>query len=53
MITIFLWIIFSFCIGAIGMNRKIGFGGAFMLSLLLSPLIGLLFTLISDKSEDV
>jgi hypothetical protein len=43
------WIIFSILIGIIGSNRKIGFGGAFFLSLLLSPLIGLIFTLVSKS----
>lgn len=43
------WIIFSLLIGIIGSNRKIGFGGAFFLSLLLSPLIGLIFTLVSKS----
>ncbi len=50
MITgIISWIIFSIIIGIIGSNRKIGFGGAFFLSLLLSPLIGLIFTLVSKS----
>lgn len=45
------WIIFSLAVGAIGANRNIGFGGAFFLSLFLSPVIGLIFTLVS-KSDD-
>jgi len=48
-IGVFSWIIFSILIGIIGSNRKIGFGGAFFLSLLLSPLIGLIFTLVSKS----
>lgn len=46
---IIYWLIFSISIGFIGSNRKIGFGGAFFLSLLLSPLIGLIFTLVSKS----
>ena len=47
------WIIFSFIIGFIGKERKVGFAGAFFLSLLLSPLIGLIITLVSkDKGVE-
>lgn len=48
----FGWIIFSFVVGAIGSSRKIGFWGAFFLSLLLSPVIGLIITLVSKNEED-
>jgi hypothetical protein len=46
------WIIFSVIIGMIGSNRNIGFAGAFFCSLLLSPLIGLIITLVSKDKED-
>lgn len=46
------WIIFSFVVGFIGSGRKIGFWGAFFISLLLSPLIGLIITLISKSKEN-
>lgn len=46
------WFIFSLVVGAIGASRKIGFWGAFLLSLLLSPLIGLIITLVSKSHED-
>jgi hypothetical protein len=46
------WLFFSFVIGFIGSGRKIGFGGAFFLSLFLSPLIGLIITLVSKNKED-
>ena len=49
---IFLWIIFSFVVGWIGSKRNIGFWGAFLLSLLLSPLVGLIIALISKNIED-
>lgn len=48
----FTWIILSFVIGFIGSGRKIGFGGAFFISLILSPLIGLIFALMSKTEED-
>ncbi len=48
-IGIFSWIVFCFVAGAVGNNRKIGFAGAFFLSLFLSPLLGLFITFNSDK----
>ena len=45
-------IISSGVIGLIGRNRRIGFGGAFFLSLLASPVVGLIATLISPTRED-
>lgn len=46
------WIILSFIVGFIGSNRKIGFGGAFFISLILSPLIGFIFALVSKTEEE-
>lgn len=46
------WIILCIIIGALGSKRKIGFAGAFFLSLLLSPVIGLIITLFSKDIED-
>lgn len=48
--VIILWLIFSLLVGVIGSKRNIGFLFSFILSLLLSPIIGLIFTLLS-KSE--
>jgi len=45
------WLIFSIVVAALGSKRKIGFAGAFFLSLLLSPLIGLIITLTSKSIE--
>lgn len=39
----------SVLVGLIGSHRKIGFGWTFFLSVLLSPLLGLVFALISKK----
>ncbi|MFT4533524.1 MAG: hypothetical protein ACJA1A_001074 [Saprospiraceae bacterium] len=47
---ILLWICLSFLVGLIGSDRNIGFLGSLFISLLLSPLIGLIFTLISKSS---
>lgn len=38
-------------IAQLGKKRKIGFGWSFALSLLLSPIIGLVITLLSKKNE--
>ena len=49
MITIVCWLILCVLIGLLGRNRKIGFMWSFLLCLVLSPLIGLIFTLFSKK----
>jgi len=46
------WIIFSIIVGALGNGRKIGFVGAFFLSLLLSPVIGFIITLLSKVRKE-
>ncbi|MBQ5899235.1 MAG: hypothetical protein IIW87_04925 [Alistipes sp.] len=38
----------SILVGLVGARRRIGFGWAFILSVILTPLLGLIFTLISD-----
>lgn len=38
----------SVLVGLIGSKRRIGFGWAFLASLLLTPLVGLIITLVSD-----
>lgn len=48
----FGWIIFSFVVGFVGSSRKIGFWRAFFLSLLLSPIIGLIIALVSKNIAD-
>lgn len=44
-----LWLILSLLVGFIGASRRIGFFGAFLLSLILSPLIGGIITLASTS----
>jgi energy-converting hydrogenase Eha subunit A len=39
----------SVLVGLVGSRRNIGFGWSFVLSLIFTPLIGLLITLISDE----
>lgn len=38
--------------GLVGARRKIGFGWTFFLSILFTPLIGLIIALLSDKLPD-
>ena len=38
----------SVLVGLVGSRRRIGFGWTFILSVIFTPLIGLIFTLISD-----
>lgn len=52
MIFFIFWILFSFIVGSMGSSRKIGFAGAFFLSLLLSPLIGVIFTATSKSLQE-
>ena len=51
--VIFSWIILSLIIGFIGSNRKVGFFGALLWSLLLSPIIGLIITLTSESINSI
>lgn len=48
---IFLWIVLCFVVGYIGDSRKVGFSGGFLWSLVLSPLVGLVIVLVSDKKK--
>jgi len=48
-----LWIIFSFIIAFIGNDRKIGYGRTLILSLLLSPIIGALFAIASQRNSEI
>lgn len=49
----FGWLIFSAIVGFIGSGRKIGFGLAFIASMFLSPIIGLIITLVSESDSSV
>ena len=50
--AIVVCVIGSLIIGTIGRNRKIGFGWSFVVSLFLSPIIGLIIVLCSKKNSD-
>ncbi|MDI3319144.1 hypothetical protein [Pinibacter soli] len=54
--TVIIWIALSFIIAFFGSNKKIGFLGSLLISLLLSPIVGFIVTLLSkdlqtDKAE--
>lgn len=48
-----LWIVLSFIVAFIGSGRKIGFGFSLLLSLLFSPLIGLIIVAISKSKSSI
>jgi hypothetical protein len=48
---ILFWLIGAFIVGAIGSAKTIGFGGAFLLSLFLSPLLGFIIVLFYPSKE--
>ncbi len=48
-----LWGVFALIVGFIGSGRRIGFFFSFLLSVLLSPIIGLIIVLFSKRNEDV
>ena len=50
---IFLWLLLTFIVGIIGSSRRIGFFGSFILSLILSPLIGIIIVLTSQRKSDL
>ena len=49
MLPVFLILAASLIIGICGMNRKFGFWGYFFCSLALTPFIGLIILLASDR----
>lgn len=51
MVIILLWLVLCFAISAVGVGKKIGYWGVFSLSLIFSPLIGLIFGLISKDNR--
>jgi len=49
MIIVIVWIIFCLLVGILGESRNVGFWGAVLWSFFLSPLVGLIIVLLSDK----
>jgi hypothetical protein len=50
---ILAWIVLSFAIGILSMEKDLGFWGGFLISIVLSPLIGLIIYLVSGKKKPV
>lgn len=48
---VFFWLLWSVLVGWLGSSREIGFWPAFLLSLVLSPLIGLIIALLAKDNE--
>ncbi len=48
---IFLWVLASLLVGYLGCARRIGFWGFFIVSLCMSPLIGLLVPLLGAPGK--
>jgi hypothetical protein len=44
-----LWIVFCFVVASFGKDKNIGWGGAFVVSLIFSPLIGIIVVALSSK----
>ncbi|MES2776037.1 MAG: hypothetical protein V4722_17805 [Bacteroidota bacterium] len=51
--VLLLWILFSCIAGIIGSYRKIGFSGALLVSLIGSPVFGIIFTLLSSSNSSI
>jgi len=50
-VIVVMWIIFSIVVGFLGNDRKIGFTGALLLALFLSPLVGAVVALSSQRID--
>lgn len=50
---ILLYLTFSLIVGSLGHSRKIGFGGAFLISIFLTPLIGLIAVSLFGAKENL
>lgn len=53
MMYFIIWIVLSFVAGSLGSGRKIGFFGALMCSLILSPLVGFIVVGLSERISPV
>ncbi len=50
-IFIFFWILFAIIIGGVFKDKNVGFWAVFFISLLFSPLVGLIVGIASDKKR--
>jgi hypothetical protein len=49
---IVVYLLLCFIVAIAGMNRKLGFWGYFFVSILLTPIVGLLMVLVSDRRPE-
>lgn len=47
-----VWFIMGFFVALLGWNRKLGFWGYFLVSLLLSPMVGFVVVMLAGKKAD-
>lgn len=52
MFVIILWIVFAFIVASYGKKRKIGFFMALIVSVIFSPLVGVIVVLLSEKNTE-
>lgn len=50
---IFLWLALAVLVGIVGKNRSIGFGWAFGLSLIFSPIVGIIIVLLAKTKKEL
>lgn len=48
-----IWIVLSLVVGLIAIDKKIGYWNTFLISLLLSPLVGLIIALASKDANQI
>lgn len=51
LVYLMIWVVMSVVVGIISTDKKMGFLGGFMLSIILSPLVGFIITLFSKSIE--
>ena len=53
MIPVLIWTVLSIVVGYVGMEKRIGFMFAFLSSMVFSPFVGLIVTMLSRDDRDV
>ena len=51
-VLILIYILICYFVALIGENRKFGFWGYLFLSIFMTPILGILFVIASDKQEN-
>jgi len=53
MIIVIVWLILTFMVASAGSKRNIGYGNSLIISLIFSPIIGMLFVLMSSELKKI